>query len=124
MVLDSNCLTCIENFSFTPQPRTEKNRINYTRLDDSKFFDHIDQWVRIAAAQYRCLKLRQDTYIRLGRKVSQEEKKNIDAVLQLMVLEAVLKLLYVFFKTKPTNIRFCLLTPLRKKRLRMMLLIL
>lgn len=62
-------------FSFISQPRTDKKRINYTKLHDTKFFDCIDQWVRIGASQFRTLKMRQVDYLRLARKCSEEEKK-------------------------------------------------
>ena len=43
---------CTQNIAL----RSDKKRVNYTKLNDKAFFDFIDSKLRVAAAQYRSLK--------------------------------------------------------------------
>ena len=67
--------------------RSNGQRLNYTKMMDDTFFDTMDQWIRIGAAQIRTLKLNQCDWLRVAKKSSQEEKTAIEAILELVSVE-------------------------------------
>lgn len=54
---------------------------------DETFFDHMDQLIRIGAAQIRTLKVNQCDWLRVAKKSSKEEKEAIQEILQLVCVE-------------------------------------
>ena len=55
--------------------RSNKHRLNYTKVKDEDFMDRSDETIRIAASQFRCLKKNQVDYMRSVKRMGQEEKK-------------------------------------------------
>ena len=54
---------------------------------DETFFDHMDQLIRIGAAQIRTLKVNQCDWLRVAKKSSKEEKEAIQEILQVVCVE-------------------------------------
>ena len=82
-----------------PVQRTTQQRLNYSKMKDEQFFDQLDQYIRIGAAQIRTLKINQADFIRVAKKCSQEEKKAIEEILELVSVDpcSLLKFINFFF---------------------------
>ena len=82
-----------------PVQRTTQQRLNYSKMKDEQFFDQLDQYIRIGAAQIRTLKINRADFIRAAKKCSQEEKKAIEEILELVSVDpcSLLKFINFFF---------------------------